>query len=544
MYRLNFILIALALGACADATDVPPTMVEPEAQEPGVSPEAMQPPQVGGPAPVDPVTSARELVIVGSNQVLLTPGDSYELQVDYLDANGVGIANQMVSAAFVGESGSTRLEARNAQTDAAGRATVFLRGGLAGERARLEVSGEGAASVYWDLVVARADGSLSVSIEVEGQVRTTGALVSVYPTGACDPAARGARYAEVFVEGVDQRAFIENLADGAEVSVLVEVSGATGTVATGCVDGLTITGLTEVTVVARMRALEFKGRYEVEHAFDLSGLIPGGEEGLLHQVARIGGGLDGSRGRAIVDLVCEHADLNVVVCTGLRALGGPVIDRVIEDQVDPALLDALTAFGDVYRIITAPEVLAEIEFINAAPDASGMLTGNEHRFMGVRLIWRDGCEARRLEDCSRDFDVDRAAIGHFDATVDGGRIEIGAHQMSLGMERIALLAAEQWLLPATLGRQGPVTLEDLATELLPCDAIAAELPMVSEGLCQDILPGALAGLVRRELEAMGGVDVVELSGDADLRDADRRVSGFTGDWTGPTLGSFTAERLQ
>lgn len=541
--RHIMLIAAFAAVGCADATDIEtPATVEPPVNEP-----TAQAPAPRGEAPNRPVVGARELLIVGDRQVVVRPGDDLELAVDYIDARRLPIADAVVTGQVL--EGDATMVGRRVQTRADGRAFLAVSIGAPG-RIRVEAAAADAASVYWEVVVS-AGGTGELHVVVEGIAADRG-LVQLFPSPMCDAVDGGRAGAPHLEAGVfGGRAEVADLADGALLAVAVQVHGANGgVVATGCVDAVQIIGgeVTRVAVDVDERALEAKGRYSVDHALDLGHLV-GGPDGVVDTIARVGGGIDGSRGRAIVDVVCEHADVSAIVCAGLRALGGPVIDEIIDSQVDPDVLRALTTFGDVYRIIRSPLVEGEFEVTASSPDAEGRLPGNVHRISGVRFVWRDGCDAQRPSDCERSFDLGDLGLrgelprATFDAHIAGPSLEVGAHEIELPMQSVALVVAEQWVLPATLGRAGPVTLEALMAELLPCDAISAALPFgsLSEGLCQEVLPGALAGLLRERLADTGGVNLLSLEGHARVwdDDGDRRVDSILdGEWTGGVRGTF------
>ena len=546
MHRALFITL-IALG-CSDATDVEPAPIG----QPDTTPTVQAPPPPAADEPERAPLGARALMLVGDASVVVRPGDELELAVDYIDDKRAPIADAVVSAQILEGDGS--LVGRRVLTGTDGRAFIDLTLGAPG-RVRVEAAAEGAASVYWDVVVA-AGGTGELLVDVQGVTAPRG-VVQLFPSPMCAAVRAGNAGAPHLEAGVfDNSARISDLADGARVAVAVQLHAPSGgAVASGCVEDIEVVGgaTTRVVVDVSELALEVKGRYAVDHALDLGHLVPGGPDGVVDIVARVGGGIDGSRGRAIVDVVCDHADINMVVCTLLRALGGPIIDDVIDRQVEPAVLRALTTFGDVYRIIRSPLVEGEIEVTASTPDADGGLAGNVHRLSGVRFVWRDGCRAQRPGDCERSFDLrDLGLRGElpravFDATIDGAQLEIGAHQIELPMESVALMVAEQWVLPATLGRDGPVTLEALMRELLPCADISAALPLgsLSEGLCEEVLPSALADLLRERLAATGGVDLLSLEGTARVwdHDGDRRADALLdGEWTGGVSGTFTGCR--
>ena len=83
-------------------------------------------------------------------------------------------------------------------------------------------------------------------------------------------------------------------------------------------------------------------------------------------------------------------------------------------------------------------------------------------------------------------------------------------------------------------------------ELLPCQAIAADMGgSLTEALCDEVLPGALAELVRDRLGDQGGLELLSLEGSARAwdDDGDRRVDSLLdGVWGGDVPGTFEACR--
>jgi hypothetical protein len=126
------------------------------------------------------------------------------------------------------------------------------------------------------------------------------------------------------------------------------------------------------------------------------------------------------------------------------------------------------------------------------------------------------------EQCFRDFSLIEAGVGArtlvgvFDAQLtDGDVLQIGAHQIRVHVGRLALALAERWLLPAMMGVEGPVTIDDFLLQLVPCADINAAIPPgnPNSGVCEQLIVHPLADQLRQQIEGIAvGLDTFTLQG--------------------------------
>ncbi|MBU1432645.1 hypothetical protein KKF91_19060, partial [Myxococcota bacterium] len=340
------------------------------------------------------------------------------------------------------------------------------------------------------------------------------------------------------------------LAAGAALSVLAELHRDAQLTARGCLDGVQIIANQDTAVVIPVApvTLGYQGTFSSHEIYDMAVLIPGGESEILTAVAEIGGGVGGSRGQAIVSLLCDYAELSAMTCTTIGLAAG-YIDDVIEESVPPYVLEALTVFGDLYDIIRSMEIEGEILIAEDTP-AEGLLPGNTHRLLKMGFTWREGCPHDTAEACTFTIEMDDAGLGleeipegRFEGLIlEDGRLQLGQHTLPLPMEHVALLIVESWLLPAYAGE--PMTVQALIAALLPCEAIASLAFGLGEDTCRAYLSEALAELILEQVNAIAaGISEVTLEGIAVPLDADRdrRVEALIdGAWVGSMPGTFTA----
>lgn len=583
--RYALAVTALTCGACAGgdaAGDKPVEPTGPPAQM-GPASDTLQP---TAQSPQAPASAARELIIDGAIDRLMVFGETAELAVRYVDAQGLPMQDARITGRLLDPAGAdltatgiegTALVAAQAQPGPDGRAVLSLRAGQVDTHFRVEAQAPNAAPVYWNIAVSRSSGG-RLAIEVRpafnvGASAVRAVRVGLYPSPACaqlgaNPSMLPAAASELgtiepFSE-FDNRIQSGELAGGTTVSVAVQgltVDG--GTAAFGCVDGAEVMGGEErvITVDLTERPVDLAGPFAAEHVLDLTEVISRNSGDLLRNVANIGGGANGSRGDAVVELVCERGDLDDLVCTGLRLFGGGIIDGVISSSVDPAVLDALDAFGDLYNIVS--QFSAHGELIFSGQRQGDRWTGNTNRFDALEFTWRSGCPYAHSEParCTQRFTVEALGLrveslsGVFDAVDVGSRqLSLSPHTVQLPMGHVALAVAETWLLPAAMEQPGPVRVGDLMARFLPCDVLDQQLAGtgLAGGICRDALVGVLEQLVLDELDALGAaIGALTFEGTAHMtdRDGDRSVDGLSdGTWSGiaagatPFSGTFEACR--
>lgn len=575
---LGTALVGLALGltACGDAAPAPtaiPAAPDAPAQQ---TPAAETPPPVAqAPETHTPAAAVRQLVIEGDVQRFAQLGEPMELAVHYLDAYGAPLPGGRIHARLLDATGADRsatgiegtaLAGLSAYADNDGRAVFRLLPGRIAAGLRVEASADGAAPVTWQVQVAAPEtGALEVHFSGAAEAMDHGQVV-VFTGFGCETLAESPEWdrdavavVDADMDAVGGRGLVPAL-DAGTYSVVARTTNPQGYVTGwGCVGGVAVAGgqQTRIDIALDGLGLEMKGRYALEQTLDLGEALTGdGQQAeALALLAAIGGGYgDGAnpRGRAIADLGCERVGANDLICGVIRGVGAPIIEDVIDENVDPQVLSALDMLGDVYRLVRELTILGEIEITAAGADDEGRISGNDHRWERVRILWRNDCPFVDERDCTFEIGFDemggrqRAVAGAFDAilTDRGRRLAIQPHAVSLRLADLVRVVAEHWLIPATLGRPGPVPMADLAAELLPCQQINNLLPL--DRVCETVLAPAMADLVSDALgDALGETPMVSLSGAADLVDdnGDRVVDGLRdGTWTGEiSVGGRTAQ---
>lgn len=538
MFRRRFALSLLAvftLAACADSAK----RSEPEEVDLGggvIDPADMMPPAPMvdmGMREIDP-PSARELSIVGSDEVLTNYGGTVDLQVRYSDRQG-GIPNARLQVRMLDETGNDRtatgiegtgLRSSNAQTNANGQATFTVVTGNRNVTFRVEASdgiADGAPPVYWTVTVAReGSGGLTVRVTYDPTDKRyefrdfSAAQVSLFDRENCDLLRESASnlqgaYFDLapiapFNE-VDNGVTQGDLDDGATFSVAAVGKNRDGMPITfGCVDGVRITGgeITNVDVELDDLPLEWKGRFTVVHHFDLTDMLRNTGNETLDRVAdvlevlRLIGDDSGDRGEAIIELFCDLVNLDDSICRIVETIGGSFIDRALDRFLPQQVQDVFTVITDVLNIVSELTVVGEMEFVQSRLDENNMLIGNDNRWQKFRFVWRNGCPMGM--DCRREFtignlDVERRPIfGVFDATVDRTTVNIAPHGLNFRYGVIILGIAEEWIIPAILGNanMGRVTFAELFASLLPCEDID---DITADGFCEDVLVLALSDIL-------------------------------------------------
>ena len=575
--RRSLVLVAM-LGAiaCSDSSGSGKDEADAGPMSPG--PDAM--PGPGGPGG----PSARELVIDGAFDRLIAPGQTIPLVVALVQgAARTPVTNERVNAAVIDSANQeqptgvegTGLTVTTVNTDTTGRATFQLQSLAAARPAtfRVRAQVEGAAPVFWNIVVAReGTGGLSVQVTYNCASRRydyndiAKTRISVFANQACAAVNVGGGPlppAQFAIEispynDVQNRVSISDLAEGQVLAIVAQgITATDGVITSGCLDMVQVMSgqLTPVTIDMCDLNLEYKGIFLVENEFDLAAVLDESENEtlqtvgtMLELIAAVGGGVgdnpETARGDAVVDLICEFADFSEGLCDVVRGFGARIIHELIELYVPPQVLDVLNILGDIYRIASEFTLIGELEFIQPRPDAAGVLTGNDNRWLKFRFIWRNGCPFPTIEECTREFTVGelgldrRALAGAFDADATPADLHIRSHGITVHYGALMLALAEHWIIPTVLGVQGPVTLEDMLGDLIPCQDINAALPggNPNSGLCEDILVDALSRVARQQLERLefspeqfrleGNVTTADSDGDLRI---DQLVNGV---WNG------------
>ncbi|MFN3198856.1 MAG: hypothetical protein ACE366_10655 [Bradymonadia bacterium] len=561
LYALTLVFAAGCAGGSDDAGL--PTAPGSEQMGPGM-PGAEQPPGNEDPGGDRVAPGVRQLVIDGQLSHLATFGERVALPVFYLDSADAPIANQRVTARLLDAPGGTDLGpaadgsglgSTQVTTDAAGLATFELLAGAVDTRFTIEASADGAAPVYWTIAVGAAPGG-SLTVIIEASAAPDHAYVGLHQSPGCNAAEGGApamqQVGPVDLQPPTTSVNVGDLAAGVVVSVAVTGHDASGqAVAFGCVDGVQIKGSDETVVRVTIddAPLNVGGTFAVVHNFDLTQAL--GENAVLRTIGEIGGG-NVSRGSALVDLLCDNIELNDIICIGLRAIGGGVIDNLIDTQVPPETLEALDALGDLYDAVSDLTVHGQMTLTTPNGDR---LSGNTQRWTELSFQWRDGCPFDDPAQCMNtfsmaDLEVPGGAVeGTFEASLSGEtQVSIESHVMPLPYGTAVRVAAEYWVLPNALGRGGPVTVEDVVADLVPCAALAAQVPVLSQDFCEDTIITALADLIYDQFSQLNpGLEGMQLSGTVQTvdttgnRQADRLEEGMwnaTVDGLGAVTGVF------
>jgi hypothetical protein len=153
-----------------------------------------------------------------------------------------------------------------------------------------------------------------------------------------------------------------------------------------------------------------------------------------------------------------------------------------------------------------------------------MLEG-DNRWQRFRFNWRDGC---MVQNCERTFTIgnldtdNRPIAGIFESqVVEGSTLEIAEHGLNFRFGLIALGIAEQWIIPAVVGQQGPVALSALLGDLMSDVCLDVDQFVNNPGFCQNVIVNALSAII---IDQLGGFnfdpDEFRISGSATLVDSD------------------------
>ena len=563
------------IAACSD--DAPRGKIVADAGPGPITPGTM--PDMGPPPPPPPV-GPTTLEVEGSRERLVGFGMSTEIRVRYLES-GVARANDTVRANMYDDMGNditaggiagSSLVASAARTAADGSAQFQVRAGNAESHFRVYFTAAGiadAARPSVDITVSAASsGDLIVKAVYVPAGQAMGgrytfreigkAKVAIFNTDNCDMLRsmatdlRGA-YLQlpdiVPFDSFANESRANALDTGATFSVAVQaLNGDDNVLAFGCVSGVSISGAgpTLATVPVTDLPLQYKGRFDVVNKFDLTDMLSNSGNSTLEtvdevlEVIGIIGNADGDRGAAVIRLFCDVANLDAGVCRAVELVGARVIDGLIEEFVPPEVLNILNIVGDIYNIVSELTVVGQIEFTAGTPDANGDLPVTDNRWNRFQFEWRSGCPEPNPADCVRSFAIgpeenSRPINGQFTARVVGTQLQIPAHSFTIEYGTILLAVAQDWIIPAILGEQGPVDLAEVLERLLPCEAINRNIGGGST-FCESVLVAALSDLIRNQISELDvNVDQFQLSGTCDPKDTDGDLNIDlldNGVWTG------------
>ncbi|MBU0550742.1 hypothetical protein KJ940_04505 [Myxococcota bacterium] len=493
------------------------------------------------------------------------------VQFKILDLNGTDRTVEGV--------GNTQLVSTRSTANAQGLASVTLRAGARPDGPdeysfRVEASAEGAPSVYWNVTVADIqEGDLRVVVRYDFENlryrQSDLQTVQVYIFDHVNCATARQMLPNEVIGSYAQFPPIENydaftqetsfpaLEVGVNFSLLATGENIDGHVTTwGCVDNVQITGR-ENTVEIDMDDLPlvFKGQMKALHKFNLFGLLETSGNPALETAAqlldllRVLGSDNGDRGRALVEIVCELASIGEGTCDILQSIGGPLIDRAIEEWVPQNVTDIFGIISDVLSIVAEMTVIGELEFTETSPDETGSLgDNNDSRWQKFRFDWRDGCPPG--DSCRREIPVGsagdsqvdnrRVVAGVFSARVEGVNLFVEPHGMSFKYGIIALGVIEQWLLPAIFDEEPPEDGNGLAwilSHVLPCEDINEALGLArNDPLCYDVLIMGISEVLYGQLARLDfAPDQFQISGVCEIKDTNGDLTVDVlehGEWDG------------
>jgi len=534
------------------------------------------PPDQGVGAELDAIIidGSHELQIQGDIRRFMLYGESIELSVLYLNIEPnhpapIPVVNRPIRFKILAMDGTDRtgegignahLVSSQQISNAQGLATVTLRSGerrpndLEEHNFQIQAEAEGAAPVTWNLTLSDLqEGDLRVIARYDyennryRQADLAAAQVYLFINESCMtirgmlPNSISAYMQLPAIEpfnAFEQETSVAALEAGATFSVLAVAENQDGNVLSwGCEEGITIRGRqTSVEVFMQDLPLLFKGVLQVQHRFDLFGLMDSSDNETLQTISqvlellRVLGNSDGDRGRALVEIVCELVSIGEGTCSLLQSIAGPLVDRAIDEFLPQNVVDILTIISDVLTIVADLTVNGELEFPESTPDETGSLgEHNDSRWQSFDFVWRNDCQDP--QGCRRTIpvgDIDnnaRVVAGTFHAQVRGMTLEISPHNMTFKYGLIALGVIEEWLLPAIFDEEPPEEGNGLAWILehfLPCGDINEALRLDRDDpLCHDVLVLGLSDVIYGQLEGLDfEPDQFEIVGSATVEDQD------------------------
>ena len=535
-----------------------------------------------------PVMRRNRLVVQGMPEVSMFRGDRAMLSVRYLNADNQPIANGQVRLSPESpQQALVAIRARTVPTDANGTATFEITAQQMDGRTRLKAEADNAEPAFWVIRVNQNPvGEIGVRVTYDSEngsyqpadiVQVTVQLIE----GTCESAftvVPGRRT----IDGPLIRPF-----DGDDLSVVGGVpNGRTFAavargrnalnrdIVTGCSEGFTANGGNRVDARVTLvdQPLEFKGIFNVEHRINLIEMLEGGGNedvnqflDILEIFAALGGAnQDGPfpRGNALIQLLCDRAQIGEVFCIAIGTFGAPLIEEWINEQAmaNPDVaeaLEVLNLLGDIFTNLSDLTIEGEMEFIASYPDEEGYLRDNQSRWQRMRFQWRQNCPFVQPEQCERIFNLADENMGrdtpiqaNFDARLtEAETLLIGRHQLGLNYGLFVLLALEEWILPLVTDEPAPVQIDALFRQLIDCPALDAQIGL-PPGTCNDVIIPALAGLLRGQLVTINdGTDLLTMEGQVSVADeypnlkVDKLFDGVWNGYFGDADGRPDAEDL-
>ncbi|MEE2756269.1 MAG: hypothetical protein VYA30_06395 [Myxococcota bacterium] len=490
----------------------------------------------------------RRLVVIGQPDVFVLTGGTVNLQVSY-EENRAPLVDQRVSFRMLDESGTpagsagiqgSALNSGSALTNRDGVASIRLRIGPTETSFIVEATAQGAMPVRWRVTVGNAGiGAFSIRLiysQMTGRYTYRdfeNAEVFLFnrQSNPQNCASLGVAPGQIFgadlvvertpFNEVDNRVVVNNLGADAQYTIAAVAYSDTGApLAFGCLDGQRVAGgmSTSMDLSVIDLDLQYKGRFEVIHRFNLrNALQTSNDQSLqtlnqLFDILQIIGGQGADRGDAVERLMCDLINLDGGYC---RAISIFVTNGAIQNLLDgiianeaPQLFTVFRALADVVKIIEEMTIVGEIEFVENTPDADGFLRNNEDRWRKFRFSWRQGCPAGQncedeeftIGDIHSENGRETAIFAPFDAVVSGSTMEIKEHTLTVKYGLLLLGIAEYWVVPAVLNVNGPVTIQSMLVNVLPCQSIDNFLD--DQSFCEDVLAAGLGEVLREVISGL------------------------------------------
>ena len=220
------------------------------------------------------------------------------------------------------------------------------------------------------------------------------------------------------------------------------------------------------------------------------------------RVLQVLGDGSGNRGNELVNLFCEIANVDALLCTTIRVVGARAIDQMISNVIarSPQVLDLLTAISDLVTILNRMTIIGEFEFLNSFPDNDGWLRGNET--VGIQL----GRLPQGGNNCDRSYVRRGSSRPRWSGSPHLFPLRRHRSWRGYGNQRapltvkygLIILGRENWVIPQVTDRPGPIPLSQVLATLPPCEAIDCywdNQGRCDVGFCEDILVTGLTDVI-------------------------------------------------
>ena len=492
--------------------------------------------------------------------------------------SGEPVADETIEWRLEGDgSAGARLAAASSITDLSGLAQIRFNAGEAAAEFRVVASHPGANEVEYTVTVLDLPiGSIEVSVS-----HPAAAIYDVSPINVrlykredlqCSFLMPGQYPADFFVqidlESTSERATFDSLLADSAYTVVATGFGAIGEIAAqACLDDVFVEeGITRsVELVLQLLPLNPIGEYDVQSWWDFT-------DALLET---------GSVGRIIVDILDLFEDPGEqIIDYMIDAIGyfvGGWVSDVIEVFLDITRLDRL--LGDAINdLINSSEILRD--FFSLGCDLRRMVTrlqilsilsigkiGSDFEVFGVDTWIGLGicdfsidddfvvgeCDGR--DDCERiPIQIEDGTIGMLRGDWTGrvlsyNQLTIDRHAVDFNYGALILFILENFLFPAITGDPAPVSLEDVFTSIVDCEAFGTfitgsdgEICVIGcitdddlAGFCDGAISLVFGTLFESFVGALAFDSVMEMRGSCTLvnADTDLEVEELTdGEYTG------------